>query len=121
MMSLKVKMILLVVGGIIMSVLIMNALYMYQIITWDIYLFVMLACYPLAIVYGRNIMVDIFYGIKLGRYQLFKTKYSAKWKNTILKTMNTVVAALTTVFVGWIYGVYTAYQKYMMHKGIMMK
>lgn len=117
----KWKMISLIVLGVLLSTLTMNTLQRFDVYYWDVYLFVTITFYPLALAYGRSVMVDVFYSIKAGPYSPF----SVHWKNTLLRifcqALNWVIAALTFVFVGWIYGVYNAYQRYQMQKGYIIK
>ena len=117
----KLKMIALIVLGVLVSSVMMNILQRYHILYWDVYLFVAISFYPLALVYGRNVMVDVFYSIKAGPYSPF----SIIGKNSVVRTMyralNWLTAAFTLVFVGWIYGVYNAYKRYQMQKGYIIK
>ena len=117
----KWKMIALIVFGVLVSLFTMNTLQRYDILYWDVYLFVTISFYPLALVYGRRVMVDVFYSIKAGPYSPFSTV----WKNALLRiicqALNFVIAAFMFVFVGWIYGVYNAYQRYQMQKGYIIK
>lgn len=77
--------------------------------------------YPLALVYGRSQMFDIFQSIRMGARQPFRTqKANSPWKS-IFALLNAVVALLTIVFFGWIYGAYTAYQKLQMLKSYHVK
>ena len=77
--------------------------------------------YPLALVYGRSQMFDIFQSIRMGARQPFRTqKANSPWR-PIFALLNAVVALLTIVFFGWIYGAYTAYQKLQMLKSYHVK
>lgn len=111
----KWKMITLIVLGFLLSLFAMNILY------WDVYLFVAISFYPLALVYGRSVMVDVFYSIKSGPYSPFSTLYRNAIKRNICRVLNWLIAIFTFIFVGWIYGVYNAYQRYQMQKGYIIK
>ena len=86
-------------------------------------IFVILALifYPLALVYGRSQMIDVFQSIRIGARQPFRAqKANSPWQ-PIIAMVKTVVALLTLVFFGWIYGAYTAYQKLQMLKSFHVK
>ena len=120
-MSLKTKMILLIMFGFLFSCSSIFLLNRISWVVWDLYLFVALLFYPLAIVYGRKVMVDIFYSVKDGPYRFFKQTHGKGIVAGIKKLCNTIVAAITFLFVGWIYGTYTAYQKFVMAQGSIIK
>ena len=117
----KWKMITLIVLGVLVSLITMSFLQRYDILYWDVYLFVSISFYPLALVYGRHVMVDVFYSIKAGPYSPFATFDKNIIVRNVYRAINWIVAAFTFVFVGWIYGVYTAYQRYQMQKGFLIK
>lgn len=86
-------------------------------------LFIILAIifYPLALVYGRSQIIDVFQSIRMGARQPFRTtKANSPWQS-IIAMVNAVIALLTIVFFGWIYGAYTAYQKLQMLKSFHVK
>ncbi|MCH7323951.1 hypothetical protein LZ480_18985 [Solibacillus sp. MA9] len=86
-----------------------------------IFIIFALVLYPLALVYGRSQMVDIFHSIRIGARQPFLTKKAnSPWK-VLTAALNTVIALLTIIFFGWIYGAYTAYQKLQMLKSYHVK
>ena len=67
------------------------------------------AFYPVALVYGRNQIIDLFHNIRAGGRQPFRLKQGSFW-NPLRKTLNFAIASVTTVFLGWLYGTYTAWQ-----------
>lgn len=77
--------------------------------------------YPLALVYGRSQIIDVFQSIRIGARQPLRAKKSNSPWNPIFALLNTVIALLTIVFFGWIYGAYTAYQKLQMLKSFHVK
>lgn len=86
-------------------------------------LFLVLAviCYPLAISYGRGQMIDIFQSIRMGARQPFRArKINSAW-GPIFSVLNFIIALLTLIFFGWVYGAYTAYQKLQMMKSFHVK
>ena len=86
-----------------------------------IFVFIGLVCYPLAIVYGKKQITDVFNSIREGERQPFRvTPGKAGW-NSIYTVVNFIIAVLVTVFFGWGYGTYTAYKKLQMLKGFQMK
>ena len=117
----KWKMAALIVFGVLVSLFTMNILQRYNILYWDVYLFVTISFYPLALVYGRRVMVDVFYSIKSGPYSPFSTKQRNKYVQSIFQILNGLIAAFVFIFVGWIYGVYNTYQRYQMQKGYIIK
>mgnify|MGYP003455303299 CR=1 FL=1 len=117
----KWKMVALIVIGVLVSLFTMSILQRYDILYWDVYLFVAISFYPLALVYGRRVMIDVFYSIKSGPYSPFSTFYKNAIVRNLCKALNWIIAIVTFVFVGWIYGVYTAYQRYQMQKGYIRK
>lgn len=117
----KWKMIALIVLGVLVSLTTMSILQRYDILYWDVYFFVTISFYPLALVYGRHVMVDVFYSIKSGPYSPFSTIEKNTFVRHVCRTLNWLIAAFTFVFVGWIYGVYNAYQRYQMQKGYLIK
>lgn len=66
--------------------------------------------YPIAIVYGRDQIKDLFNAIVSGARQPFPVKPNSKW-NLLFKVLNVIFACVTTVFFGWAYGVYIAWQR----------
>ena len=117
----KWKMIALIVLGVLVSLFTMNILQRYNILYWDVYLFVAISFYPLALVYGRRVMIDVFYSIKSGPYSPFSTLNKNAIARNLCRALNWLIAIFTFVFVGWIYGVYNAYQRYQMQKGYIIK
>ena len=117
----KWKMIALIVLGVLVSLFMTNILQRYDILYWDVYLFVAISFYPLALVYGRRVMVDVFYSIKSGPYSPFSTFNKHAIVRNICKGLNWIIAIFTFIFVGWIYGVYNAYKRYQMEKGYIIK
>lgn len=86
-----------------------------------IFIILALVLYPLALVYGRSQIVDIFQSILIGARRPFLTKkIDPPWR-LFFTVINTVIALLTVVFFGWIYGAYTAYQKLQMLKSYYVK
>lgn len=86
-----------------------------------IFIILALVLYPLALVYGRSQIVDIFQSIRIGARRPFLTKkIDSPWR-LFFTVINTVIALLTVVFFGWIYGAYTAYQKLQMLKSYYVK
>ena len=80
-----------------------------------------IVCYPLAIVYGRSQMIDIFHSIRMGARQPFRAKTMKSPLNPLITVVNFVIALFTIIFFGWIYGAYTAYQKLQMMKSFHIK
>jgi len=113
----KWKMVALIVAGVLVSLFTMSILQRYDILYWDVYLFVAISFYPLAFVYGRRVMVDVFYSIKVGPYKPFSTASTNGFVRTFCQALNWIIAAFIFAFVGWIYGVYNAYQRYQMQNG----
>lgn len=121
-MSKKSKMITLLILGLCLSMIVMVLLQNKGFLRWDIYLFVTITCYPLAIFYGRNYMVDVFKSIRSGPYSPFRLKFgSGSVSRTMYPIFNFIVAGFMFIFVGWIYGVYHAYKTYQMSKGYIVK
>jgi hypothetical protein len=120
-MSLKVKMILLIILGFVLSC---SSVFLFQRIGWvgwDLYVFIALLFYPVAIAYGRGVMLDIFYSVKEGPYRFFKQTNGRGIRITLKKACNLFLALFTFVFAGWMYGAYTAYQKFVMVHGSLIK
>ena len=65
--------------------------------------------YPVALIYGRNQIIDLFHSIRAGGRQPFRLKQGSVW-NPLKKTLNFIIAGVVTVFLGWLYGTYTAWQ-----------
>ena len=65
--------------------------------------------YPVALVYGRNQIIDLFHSIRAGGRQPLHLKQGSVW-NPLRKTLNFAIACVITVFLGWLYGTYTAWQ-----------
>ena len=80
-----------------------------------------IACYPIAIVYGRGQIIDIFHSIRMGARQPFLAKTMKSPLNPLFSVVNFIIALLTIIFFGWIYGTYTAYQKLQMMKSFHIK
>ena len=117
----KWKMISLIILGVILALISMTALQRLNILYWDVYLFVAISFYPLAIVYGRKVMVDVFHSIKEGPYSPFSINKKNAVVNLMYRAINLVVAIIAFMLVSWIYGVYNAYQHYQMQKGYIVK
>ena len=120
------KMMGLLVGGLILTVVVLYGLS----ITGNSHfiasfsgLFIVLAliCYPLAIVYGHSQIVDVFQSIRMGARQPFRAKSTNSSLNPLFTALNFIIAVLTVIFFGWIYGTYTAYQKLQMLKSFYTK
>ena len=102
----KWKMIGLIILGVVIASTTIMTLQHYNLFVGDVYLFVALSFYPLAIVYGRDVMVDIFNSIYNGAHSPIK-------KNKLFaKVINFLVACFVVVFASWIHGTYHAYKKY---------
>ena len=65
--------------------------------------------YPVALVYGRNQIIDLFHNIRAGGRQPLHLKKGSVW-NPLKKTLNFAIAVIITAFFGWLYGTYTAWQ-----------
>lgn len=65
--------------------------------------------YPVALVYGRNQIIDLFHSIRAGGRQPFRLKQGSVW-NPFKNTLNVIIACVITVFFGWLYGTYSAWQ-----------
>ena len=74
-----------------------------------------LICYPVAIVYGRNEIINVFHSIRIGRRQPFRIKNASVW-NPLRKIVNAIIACVITVSFGWLYGTYTAWQQLQLAK-----
>ena len=95
----KWKMVALIVSGVLVSLFTMSILQRYDILYWDVYLFVAISFYPLAFVYGRRVMVDVFYSIKVGPYKPFSTASTNGFVRTFCQALNWIVAAFIFAFV----------------------
>ena len=120
------KMVGLLIGGLILMIVVfywLNSIGKGNFIASFSGLFVVFAivCYPLAIVYGRGQMIDIFYSIRMGARQPFRAKTMDSSLNPLFTVVNFIIALLTIIFFGWIYGTYTAYQKLQMMKSFHIK
>lgn len=78
--------------------------------TLGILLLFALIFYPMALVYGRDQMKDLFRGISSGARQPFSVKPNNGW-NPLFKLLNTILACVTVIFLGWAYGAYMAWQR----------
>lgn len=76
-----------------------------------IFMFAAFMCYPLAIVYGKSQIADVFYSIRGGDRQAFRVKRGREGWGPIFKVLNFIIGVFVTLFFGWVYGTYTAYQK----------
>ena len=74
-----------------------------------------LICYPVAIVYGRNEIINLFHSIRIGGRQPFHIKQTSFW-NPLKKILNTSIACVITVSFGWLYGTYTVWQQLQLAK-----
>lgn len=119
--QLKRNMILLIILG----VMIAYALFGFNniltpIFTWlysilGIFIFFAIVCYPLAIVYGYTEIKNVYYSISKGMNRPFIVNKQSKF-NGIKTYLNYVVALLTTLLFGWVYGVYLAWKRLMYAK-----
>ncbi|MER2039405.1 MAG: hypothetical protein ABS944_14765 [Solibacillus sp.] len=115
------KMLLLLVVGLILTIGIL--FFFFSIGRWyyfasfsGLFIIFALICYPLAIVYGRGQMIDIFHSIRMGDRQPFRVKkINSPWK-PLFALFNWIIALFTLIFLGWIYGTHMAYQKLQMIK-----
>lgn len=86
-----------------------------------LFVFVAIVCYPLAFVYGKHRIIDVFHSISIGDRQPFRIMPGkARWK-PIFTGLNFIFAAFTTVCFGWAYGTYNAYKKLQMLKSFQVK
>lgn len=120
------KMIGLLLGGLILMIVVFNGLSIIGkgnfIASFSGLFFVFaIVCYPLALVYGRGQIVDIFHSIRMGARQPFLAKTMKSPLNPLFTVVNFIIALLTIIFFGWIYGTYTAYQKLQMMKSFHIK
>lgn len=120
------KMIGLLVGGLILTIVVLYGLTITgkgHFLTSFSGLFIILAliCYPLAIVYGHRQIVDVFHSIRMGARQPFRAKTTNSSFNLLFTALNFIIALLTVIFFGWIYGAYTAYQKLQMMRSFHIK
>lgn len=111
----KWKMIALIILGMLIASITIMTLHRYSIYSGDVYLFVALSFYPLALVYGRGVMVDIFHSIYLGVHRPIK-------RNTAMaKCINLLAACFAFIFASWIHGTYHAYKKYQISERFSIK
>lgn len=120
------KMIGILIGGLILMLIVVYGLSIsgkgYYIASFSGMFFVLaIICYPLAIVYGRRQMIDVFHSIRMGARQPFRAKTMKSRLNPLYAVLNFTIAFLTIIFFGWIYGTYTAYQKLQMMKSFHIK
>ena len=120
------KMIALLIGGLVLMIIVFYGLSIIgkgDFIASFSGLFIVFAivCYPLAIVYGRSQIIDIFHSIRMGARQPFRAKTMNSPLNPIITVVNFIIALFTIIFFGWIYGSYTAYQKLQMIKSFHIK
>ena len=120
------KMRTLLIGGVLLAIVVLFLLNSVQLGLYvasfnGLFLLVAISCYPLAIVYGRRQIVDIFNSIRIGDRQPFRLRKFRSPMKPIYTLLNLIIATLTTVFFGWAYGAYTAYQKLQMLKGFHVK
>ena len=78
-------------------------------------------CYPIAIIYGHRQIIDIFHSIRMGARQPFQAETPNSLLKPLFVVLNTVIAFLTVVVFGWVYGAYMAYQKLRMMKAFRVK
>lgn len=120
------KMRMLLIGGVLLAVIVLyllNSMHLGLYVTSfnGLFLLVAISCYPLAIVYGYRQIIDIFNSIRIGERQPFRVQKLRSSLKPIYTVLNLIVATLTTVFFGWIYGAHTAYQKLRMIKSFQVK
>lgn len=120
------KMIILLVTGVVLAIgtlLLLNSEGKEIYITSFSGLFIVVAliCYPLAIVYGHRQIVGIFESIRIGERRPFQTSKMNSLLNPLFSVLNCIVAIVIVLSFGWVYGVYTAYQKLQMMKGFHIK
>lgn len=120
------KMIILLVTGVVLAIetlLLLNSEGKEIYITSFSGLFIVVAliCYPLAIVYGHRQIVGIFESIRIGARRPFQTSKMNSLLNPLFSVLNCIVAIVIVLSFGWVYGVYTAYQKLQMMKGFHIK
>lgn len=115
----KSKVIRLLIGGFILASGFFYTLYVLGVgYSWrasflGVFLFVAITCYPLAFVYGKGQIIDIFHSIHRGVRQPFPVKHG---KGTWQPVINLCIALLTVISFGWVYGAYYAYKKLQMMK-----
>ncbi|MEK4427278.1 hypothetical protein [Solibacillus sp. FSL K6-1523] len=120
------KMRMLLIGGVLLAIIVLFLLNSVQLGLYvasfsGLFLLAAISCYPLAIVYGRRQIIDIFNSIRIGERQPFRLRKFRSPMKPIYTLLNLIVATLTTLFFGWIYGAYTAYQKLRMLKSFQIK
>lgn len=112
----KRKMLILLVAGVLLAIVFFSMYSYVNPYSYVMYSFLgmivlfALIFYPLALVYGRGQIVDMFHSIRGGARQPFRLRSSHAF-NLVLKALNLIFALFTTVFLGWAYGAYSAYQK----------
>ncbi|WP_332651748.1 hypothetical protein [Lysinibacillus sp. 54212] len=112
----KRKMIVLLIAGVVLAIVFFSVLgYLnpYSYVMYSFFGMIVLfglIFYPLALVHGRAQIVDVFHSIRGGDRQPFRLKPGNAF-NIALKALNLLFALFTTIFLGWAYGAYTAYQK----------
>lgn len=120
------KMRLLLIGGVLLAIIVLfllNSVRLGLYVTSfnGLFLLAAISCYPLAIVYGHRQIIDIFNSIRMGERRPFRLQKFRSPLKPIYAVLNLIVAILTTVFFGWVYGAYTAYQKLRMLKSFQVK
>lgn len=120
------KMRMLLTGGVLLAIIVLfllNSVHLglYVASFNGLFLLAAISCYPLAIVYGHRQIVDIFNSIRIGERRPFHLQKLRSPVKPIYTLLNLIVAILTIVFFGWIYGAYTAYQKLRMLKSFQVK
>ncbi|MEC1180822.1 hypothetical protein P9B03_20435 [Metasolibacillus meyeri] len=106
----KNSMILLLIVGAILAGIVLWLLSLTVFGTYILYsfssllIFIAIACYPLAIVYGRPDIKRVYESIRIGSYRLFRMK------KTYANLLNAIIAIVITVLFGWVYGTYGAYR-----------
>ncbi|ATP42032.1 hypothetical protein CSE16_19515 [Solibacillus sp. R5-41] len=120
------KMRMLLIGGFLLAMVVLfmlNSVHLglYLASFNGLFLLAAISCYPLAIVYGRRQIVDVFNCIRMGERQPFRVRNFKSPMKPLYTLLNLLIAAVTIVFFGWIYGTYTAYQKLRMIKSFQIK
>lgn len=112
----KRNMLILLCVGILLNVIffwVYGKLYPYSTVMYSmlgILILLALLFYPIAIVYGRDQIKDLFQAIANGARQPFTAKVGSVW-NGFFKVLNFVFACVTAVSFGWAYGSYIAWQR----------
>ena len=71
--------------------------------------------YPVALIYGRNQIIHLFHSIRAGGRQPLPLK-QGRMLNLFKTIVNFSIACVVTVFLGWLYGTYAAWQQLQLAK-----